>query len=232
MRSTEPTLNPRWNEPEQVADFAAREPDLRLVSIVDAMEDPGSVRFLDLGCAAGRNTVFLAERGCDVHATDLSRPMVEETTRRLATTVGKAEALRRVHLLPMTDLSRFTDRSFDFIIALGIYQQATSLEEWDLAIGETARVLRPGGLLLVAHFGVGTDLTGRHGHPIESPNVYEIREGHPSVLFDAAELDARLADHGFDPLEPTETVTKPHEGGGQRVTLNAFHVRRTDREHR
>lgn len=223
MRSTKPTLNPRWNDPERVADFAAREPDLRLVSIVDAMEDPGSVRFLDLGCAAGRNTIFLAERGCDVHATDLSRPMVEETTRRLAKIVGKAAALRRVHRLPMTDLSRFTDHSFDLIIALGIYQQATSLEEWETAVLESVRVLRSGGELLVAHFGIGTDLTGSAGRPTGSPNVFEIREGHLSVLFDATELDARLASYGLLPSLPTETVVRAHEGGGQRVTLNGLY---------
>lgn len=175
--------------------------------------------------------MYLAARGIEVHATDFSGPMVEETRRRLEPFLGD-RARDRVSQLPMTDLSPFDDDTFDVVVALGIYQQATSLEEWDLAIRETARVLRPGGLLLVAHFGVGTDLTGRHGHPLESPNVYELREGHPSVLFDAAGLDARLADHGFDPLEPTETVTKPHEGGGTRVTLNGFYVLRRDRGRR
>ena len=222
MKPDQFKLNPRWNDLELVTEFAAREPDHRLRRIVERLDDPQSLRFLDLGCAAGRNALFLAERNIEVHATDLSQPMVEETIRRLKNVVGNL-AEKRVHLLPMTDLGIFSDSFFDFLIALGIHQQAASLEEWDLAVRESARVVRSDGLMLVAHFGVGTDLTGHSGNALAGPHLYEIREGHPSVLFAADELDARLADHGFEAIEPTETVTRPHEGGGQRVTLNGFY---------
>lgn len=219
-------LNPRWVDPELVAEFAAREPDHRLVSIVGRLAPNARPRFLDLGCAAGRNALYLAERGFDVHATDLSVPMTELTRQRLAEVVGEEEANARVHTIPMTDLSVFDDASFDFVIALGIHQQATSLDEWEEAMRETVRVMRPDALMLVAHFGVGTDLTGEHGAPLGPPHLYEIREGHPSVLFTAEELDAKVASHGLVPLEPTETVRRPHEPAGTRVTLNALYTRR------
>ena len=37
------------------------------------------------------------------------------------------------------------DASFDLVVALGIYHNARSAEEWQAALAETARVLKPGG---------------------------------------------------------------------------------------
>ncbi|HVR44788.1 MAG TPA: class I SAM-dependent methyltransferase, partial [Thermoanaerobaculia bacterium] len=217
----------RWEDPGIIAEFAAREPDLRLVDLLDAAADPSTLRVLDLGCAAGRNTDLLARRGCSVVAIDLSAPMVEATRRRLAPILGEDEASRRVFRGSMTDLRAIADGSFDLVVALGIYHQAADLDEWTRAIGETARVLAPGGRILLAQFGPGTDLTGEHGGRVSGEDhVFVIREGSPAVLFDAAELDRRMGELGFEPLAPTETVERPHEPAGRRVTINALYRKR------
>ena len=183
-----------WEDPESVARFAGRDPDLRLLEILDAVDDPGSLRVLDLGCAAGRNTAVLAERGFDFHALDGSRAMIEHTRGRAEGLVGAAQAARRVHHGRMDDLSRFDAESFDLVIALGVFHCAASGEEWHRAVAEAARVLAPGGRLLVAVFTPETDLHGRGIEPVpDEPNVYSGFSSGRTFLLDRASLDRAMA---------------------------------------
>jgi SAM-dependent methyltransferase len=211
-----------WEQPDIVARFAARDPDHRLSALV---EDLAPGRALDVGCAGGRNTIFLARRGWDVHALDASAGMVAETRRRLAELVGEEKAAGRVWRGPMDDLSRLADASFDLVVGLGIYQNAENLAGWHRALGETARVLKVGGLLLMAHFTPDVDLTGSGVRPVEGePHVYDGMPGGRGVLFHAPELEAALAEHGLLPATPSETVVVPTENG-QRATVNALLLR-------
>lgn len=215
--------NPFWDQPETVERFADREPDHRLVRLADDVVDPGATRVLDLGCAGGRNTVLLAERGFDVWARDASEPMVERTRARVSPVLGREEAERRVRQGRMDDLGDFADATFDLVVALGLYQNATSVEEWRAAVDETARVLAPGGLLLVAHFTPEVDLTGEGTRPVaDQPHVYEGLPGGRAVLVDASTLDAAMARRGLRPDEPSDTVRVETERG-RRVTVNGLY---------
>jgi len=109
-----------WEDPESVAKFADREPDLRLLELIEATAEPAAVRVLDLGCAGGRNSELLARRGFDLQALDGSRAMVAHTRRRLSLILGKEQAASRVRLGRMDDLSDLDDGQFDLIVALGI----------------------------------------------------------------------------------------------------------------
>lgn len=219
----------RWESPEVVERFAEREPDRRLVRLVDALPHPERVRALDLGCAGGRNAVFLARRGLDVHALDASEGMVEETRHRLGAILGPAEAHRRVRRGRMDDLSSHPSESFDLVVALGVYQNARDMAEWHRALGETARVLRVGGTCLVAHFTPDVDLTGEG--VVAVPGEAHVYAGLPfserSVLLDAVELDREVAGHSLAPLEVTETVVVPR-AKGRRSTANGWFVRLED----
>jgi SAM-dependent methyltransferase len=130
-----------WEDRERVEEFAGREPDLRLLELLDSFEVPGATRVLDLGCAGGRNTVVLAERGFDVQAIDFSLSMVARTRDRVATMLGADEAERRVRIGRMEDLGDFVSGSFLLVVALGVYHNAVSEEMWERALRETARVL-------------------------------------------------------------------------------------------
>jgi SAM-dependent methyltransferase len=219
-----PQLSSHWHEPSVVDEFVRREPDHRLVALLDEEQDPSRLRVLDLGCAGGRNTVVLAARGCDTYAVDLSPEMIEATRSRIAPILGEAEANARVVLAPMDDLSMFPAALFDLVVALGIHHQASTVAEWSRAVDETVRVLRSGGRFLVAHFAPGTDLSGEHGQPIEgSPDRYELRDGRAAVLYDAEALDARMRERGLTPIVPTTTVERLRDEGGKRVTVNALY---------
>jgi SAM-dependent methyltransferase len=217
--------NEFWESAENVERFAAREPDVRLTRLIESWPDPAAVRVLDLGCAGGRNAVFLARRGFDVRALDASEAMVAETRRRLAPLVGEAEAARRVRLGQMDDLGWAPDASFDLVLALGIYHCAQSRAEWDRTLSETARILAPGGRLLVSVFTPETDLTGRGITPVPGePDVYEGFESGRSVLVDAPTLDADLARYGLSCVVPT-TLARPKVDVGRRVSANGLYAK-------
>ncbi|MCS7234458.1 MAG: class I SAM-dependent methyltransferase [Armatimonadota bacterium] len=216
--------DPFWERPEVVERFATRPPDDRMVELLSRA--PRSTRVLDLGCAAGRNTEWLAREGFDVYACDASEAMVAYTRRRLVPYLGPEEAARRVLQCTMDDLAAFGAESFDVVVALGIYQQAQDVGEWHRAVAETARVLRPGGLLLVQHFALGSQPWPQPMRPA-GPFVFEATEpsgeGRRFVLLDEATLDAWMGQHGLVPEAPTRVTTRPTDEGGFWRNLHALY---------
>lgn len=214
-----------WESPENVERFAAREPDLRLAELIREYRDPSATKVLDLGCAAGRNAVLLAQNGFDVEALDSSAAMAAKTRERLASILGPAEAQRRVRVGRMDDLSWAGDASFELVVALGLYHCAQSRAEWDRALAESARVLAPGGRLLVSVFTPETDLTGRGVRPVAGqPHVYEGFDSGRAFLVDAPGLDSEMARHGLRPLKATYTA-RPKVETGRRASANGLYVK-------
>jgi SAM-dependent methyltransferase len=197
---------------------------VRLSELLREYSDARRTRVLDIGCAGGRNAVLLAEKGFDVEALDASPAMVAKTRERLAATLGAEEAQKRVRVGRMDDLSPVADASLDLVVALGLYHCAESRAEWERALSETARVLKPGGRLLASVFTPETDLTGRGTRPVAGePDVYEgFDSGGRHVLVDAEGLDRDLARFGLLPLEPTRTA-RPKVETGRRVSANGLY---------
>ena len=219
-----PLSNPFWESAEIVERFAAREPDVRLMALLAENAEPPKTRVLDIGCAGGRNAVPLARAGYDLTAVDASPAMVAKTRERLAPILGAEEADRRVRVGRMDDLSFAGDASFDFVVALGLYHCAQSRAEWDRALSESARVLAPGGRLLVSVFTPETDLDGRGFRAVPGePHVYEgFESGGRHFLVDAEQLDREMARFGLTPLEPTRTA-RPKVEKGRRVSANGLY---------
>jgi SAM-dependent methyltransferase len=215
-----------WDEPETVDRFANREPDRRLVELLERFAEPTETRVLDLGCAAGRNTVLLLARGFDIQAVDGSMAMVERTRARVAESVGSDMAERCVHLAAMDDLVAFTDELFHLVVALGVYHNARTPDEWNAAIAETRRVMVQGGLLLVADFGRRDRVDGTPLDPVPGlPGVYEGLPSGRVFLLEADDLDAAMAERGLFPECPTETV-ETTRSSGCRVTVNGLYRKR------
>jgi SAM-dependent methyltransferase len=212
-----------WEDEESVERFAHRDPDVRLLERLDRWETAARVRVLDLGCAAGRNTAVLAARGFDFQAVDGSRAMVAYTRKRIAAILGERAAERRVRRGTMDDLGEFADAAFDLVVALGIFHCASSQTEWNRALDESARVLAPDGLLLVALFTPETDLHGTGIHPVPGePHVYSGFSSGRTYLVDAPTLDGEVAGRSLEPVVPSRTVRVDLEKG-RRVVVNALY---------
>ncbi len=215
-----------WERPEIVEQFASRAPDHRLVALLDQYQTPADVRVLDLGCAGGRNTTLLAERGFDVWALDSSARMVEHTRERVAPILGVDAARQRVRIGRMDDLTTFNDGTFALVVSLGVFHNARSWPEWERAVAETARVLEGGGLLLANQFTPEVDLTGEGVRAVTGErHVYEGLSDGRGVLLDADDLDEAIAQFGLFPATPSQTVRVETEHG-RRVSVNALYTRK------
>jgi SAM-dependent methyltransferase len=214
-----------WNDPEMVERFAARDPDVRLSELLGGYPEPAAVSVLDLGCAGGRNTELLAARGFDVHAVDSAPAMVEAVRARLAPIFGAEEAARRVSVGTMRRLDGHGDAAYQLLVALGIFQQAQSEEEYFDALAEAARVLAPGGLCLVASFAPGTGTVDAPLEPVEGHTFLHHGLHVEHLCLRAPEdLDADFAAVGMTPVVPTKLVERV-EGERRRVTANALYRR-------
>ena len=96
---------------------------------------PGAT-VLDAGCGTGTNSVWLADRGFKVTGADFSEFALSEVK-------GEGIDYRREDL---TSLS-FADSSFDAVICIGVLMHIPEVEK---ALGELARVVKPGGYLIIA----------------------------------------------------------------------------------
>ena len=105
---------------------------------------PGD-RVLDAGCGPGRFTLELLRLGAHVTALDISPGQLELLRAR----VPDIEAV----VGDITDLSRFAGDTFDVTVCFG-GPLSYVLDRADHAVGELARVTRPGGHVLVSVMGL------------------------------------------------------------------------------
>jgi SAM-dependent methyltransferase len=212
-----------WEREETVQEFAGRDPDHRLVALLERYVEPAEVRILDIGCAGGRNTELLARRGFDLYALDTSQAMVARTRERVGAILGTAEAERRIRVSHMRDLNLFAAESFDLVVALGVFHNATDEDEWDQALSEAARVLKIGGRLLSSSFSPASEPKGQRVQPVAGkPHMFEGFSSGPLFLLTAEEHDARLAKLALRPEVPTESVKAPRDEGF-RVSVNGLY---------
>lgn len=211
---------PDWEHPDTVAFFAAREPDVRLQELVaSGAVAPGS-RVLDLGCAAGRNAVLLAQQGYTGVAVDGSAAMVAKVRERLAPYAERAPW--RVLHRELHDLDDLDAAGFDLLLALGILQNAPSDDVFTAALDHLTRLAAPGARLLIQSFGPDSR---PHGVPLQRvPGTAHVWRGfRPGsdagyTLPDADALDAMVLARGFGLARPTRVVWKATDTG-ERCTI-------------
>jgi SAM-dependent methyltransferase len=117
--------------------------------IIELADLQGSEHVLDVGCGTGLTTLRVAEQNpdCIVYGTDISPKMIEAAQKDAAAR-GLSVDLR---VGSITDLP-YPEASFDVIFTNIMYHHL-DLSEKRQAVGEIARVLKPGGRYVSAEFG-------------------------------------------------------------------------------
>jgi SAM-dependent methyltransferase len=207
----DPLAGSSWSTPGTVAGFARSPPNSVLMGFAETeLRRAGNARALDLGCGAGRNAVPLALRGWSVVGTDLSWPMLGAAAER-ASADGVADPVGLV-LAPMDRIPAL-DRSFDLVIAHGIWNLARSAAEFRQALAESARVARPGAGLFVFTFSRNTLLP--EAKPLAGEEfVFTEFSGLPQCFLTDTQLNAELGAVGFvpDSAVPLTEYNRPRPG--------------------
>jgi 2-polyprenyl-3-methyl-5-hydroxy-6-metoxy-1,4-benzoquinol methylase len=166
-----------WKSVYREDDVSARIYQERLLAALEWINGlhlkPGAA-VMDVGCGAGVATVALAERGLSVTAVDLAPAMLDLTS-SLARQRGVEASVHTQ--LSSVDALPFKAGSFDCVMALGLLPW---VEDPAATIAELARVVRPGGHLLIS-----ADNYWRVDHffdPIRNPLLRPLRQGLTTLL--------------------------------------------------
>jgi SAM-dependent methyltransferase len=173
-------------------------------------------RGLDVGCGTGRNTAYAASRGTAMTGFDSSAAAIDAARRRIAGHDLPCELL--VH--DLEDGLPAGDGEIDLVLDVFVYKHQLSPEARRRHRAELARVLAPGGLVLLSLAQPGDGYYGgcpAWPDPDAGPNaVVDPVTGVGSVLFS---LDA-LAEEVRDVLTLVMAWTKEKPGWmhGRRYT--------------
>ena len=123
--------------------------------LLDQLGLGGSERLLDIGCGRGAVLLMAAQRlprgkavGVDVWSTTDQSGNAEQVTRNNAALEGMADRIE-LHTADMRQLP-FADGSFDVVLSSLAIHNVPGAGERAKALREAARVLKPGGKLLIA----------------------------------------------------------------------------------
>lgn len=99
-------------------------------------------RVLDIGCGAGRHSLYLQDLGLDVTAIDNSPGAIK---------VCKERGVRQALVRPISEVSRFKDASFDTIIMMGNnFGLLGSLSKGKKILKEFYRITSPDAVIIAA----------------------------------------------------------------------------------
>jgi ubiquinone/menaquinone biosynthesis C-methylase UbiE len=171
-------LYDRWAKKYDVDKAASQSRDNEMLAqpLLDALKDVPEPFVLDFATGTGRLSFALMSRPefkGRILALDLSRGMLEQAASKLTGHLSRVDLLRHPSLpLP------FPDAAFDVVCALEVLELFPSM---DIPLTELARVLRPGGTLVITR---GTEASGRK-----------------AKIKSRSEMVELLTTHGFENLE-------------------------------
>ncbi|MFI6099889.1 class I SAM-dependent methyltransferase [Lentzea sp. NPDC051213] len=109
-------------------------------AMLELAGDVAGRRILDAGCGSGPLSLALRDRGAVVSGFDQSTGMLEQARRRLGPDVD-------LRVADLADPLPYPDHAFDDVVASLVLHY---LKDWEPALTELHRVLRPGGRLLAS----------------------------------------------------------------------------------
>ncbi len=186
VRAAREETKQRWEESftEQVAWQAYNTAPVEAVirTVAYALRDRlasgqrGDLHFLEMGCGAGPNLVWLAHKGIIVSGVDIS-PTALRLAREHLEEGGYRDRIGKLLEASVTDVP-FENESFDGIIEACVFQHLAK-EDRQRAFGEVRRLLKPEGLfvgyLLAQEHSI---FQTKHADQLsDDPGTLELRDG-------------------------------------------------------
>jgi SAM-dependent methyltransferase len=128
----------KWLELKDKSNW--EKPDGPVISLVFSLGQNPELKVYDLGCGIGRHTVFFAEQGYQVYASDISHEAVEETKNWLK----RAGLSATVNQGQMTAIDQPT-HTFDLVVSFNVIYHSFR-KDIVKTISEVFRILKPGGI--------------------------------------------------------------------------------------
>src|SRR5262245_5772794 len=109
-------------------------------------------RVLDAGCGIGRNSVYLVQKGCEVHAVDISRIALNEL-RDAALKAGVLEKIT-IYNTPLRESFPFEKGAFDLVVDSYVFCHFTDEDFKQNYRKELCRVTKPGMIVFSSLFSI------------------------------------------------------------------------------
>ena len=106
-----------------------------------------NLKFLDVGCGSGANTIYFGEFGYNVFAIDCSETAIAKTKKRMRLTLGEEGGHVRAEIGNFVQM-QFKDNYFDAILPDGVFYYGNS-NSFISAVNESFRVLKNNVILRV-----------------------------------------------------------------------------------
>jgi ArsR family transcriptional regulator len=179
-------------------------PDKEVEAAILKRLPPRLDALLDIGTGTGRMLELLAPRASRAVGIDVSPDMLAIARDRLSGIANVQVRLGDLYRLPFGD-----DAGFEAVL---FHQVLHYLDDPGAAVAEAARLLGPGGHLLIADF---------------APHELEfLREGdaHRRLGFADREVESWFAAAGLVAVA-TETIAPPHSAGAEKLTVKVWLAR-------
>jgi SAM-dependent methyltransferase len=109
---------------------------------LDKSEYAGA-KILDLSCGDGRNLPLLLSLGFEVHATEISEPLVKDLRR-----IARAQGWQVSFAVGQNSALPYPPNYFDYILSCASLYYLDVAVTWNQVMGEIARVTKAGGNLI------------------------------------------------------------------------------------
>ena len=185
-----------WNNSQVVDSFSNATVKDYIKDFFEQYDPINNIKVADLGCGAGRYTIWLAQNGFDVYACDASIGMLNRTKEGLKKiryqNIEEKVVHSRLEKLP------FDDEIFDIVLTNGVIHNAYTVEEFFQCLKECMRVLKQDGILYLSVF---TSDTIDEGLEKIDKHVYLTPDGLRMVLFSKEEIIRTLRDKNYKVLD-------------------------------
>lgn len=119
---------------------------LTTTRIFDELFDK-KMNILDCAAGTGAYAFYLADKGHEVTATDITPRHIETINKTLQ---DKTYSMQTA-VLDATDMGMFADETFDVVLNMGPFYHLTEESQRNKCISESLRVLKKGGMIITAY---------------------------------------------------------------------------------